>query len=144
MANEICQDSGKSTLINLLSAVRNKNKKPPFLTPIIGSNWFDREHPTSADVHLYADRSAFPSSRPLLYADCEGTGSGNAIPRAMPERKPRRVALAGGKSREIEWAKTTNPGKTYLRTRSYAVEQLYPRILYAFSDVMVFVLRNVR
>ena len=102
------------------------------------------DDPTSADVHLYADRSAFSSVRPLLYADCEGMEAGEAIPRAMPKRRPRGAALPGGKRREIEWAKTTDPAKAYLRRRSYAVEQLYPRILYAFSDVIVFVLRNVK
>lgn len=42
-------------------------------------------------------------------------------------------------SRRISWAKTPNTKK-----REYAVAQLYPRILYTFSDVVVFVLRNPR
>lgn len=31
-----------------------------------------------------------------------------------------------------------------MRKREFAVSQLYPRVLYTFSDVVVFVLRNPR
>jgi hypothetical protein len=39
----------------------------------------------------------------------------------------------------IKWA--NNPEKC---KREFAVKNLYPRILYAFSDIVVFVLRNDR
>lgn len=41
--------------------------------------------------------------------------------------------------REITWA--TTPEK---RTREFAVTNLYPRLLYTFSDIVVFVLKNPR
>ncbi|KAL0780116.1 hypothetical protein CaCOL14_004599 [Colletotrichum acutatum] len=41
--------------------------------------------------------------------------------------------------RDLEWAITPETKK-----REYAVTQLYPRLLYTFSDVVVFVLRNPR
>ncbi|EXF82920.1 hypothetical protein CFIO01_01290 [Colletotrichum fioriniae PJ7] len=41
--------------------------------------------------------------------------------------------------RDLEWAVTPETKK-----REYAVTQLYPRLLYTFSDVVVFVLRNPR
>lgn len=41
--------------------------------------------------------------------------------------------------RDIVWAVTPETKK-----REYAVTQLYPRLLYTFSDVVVFVLRNPR
>lgn len=41
--------------------------------------------------------------------------------------------------RGLSWAVTPKTEK-----REYAVTQLYPRILYTFSDVVVFVLRNPR
>ena len=44
-----------------------------------------------------------------------------------------------GSDREITWA-TTN----VKRSRQYAVKHLYPRLLYTFSDVVVYVLKNPR
>lgn len=44
-----------------------------------------------------------------------------------------------GSERDIVWAVTPETKK-----REYAVTQLYPRLLYTFSDVVVFVLRNPR
>lgn len=41
--------------------------------------------------------------------------------------------------RDIAWAVTPETKK-----REYAVKKLYPRLLYTFSDVVVFVLRNPR
>ena len=40
---------------------------------------------------------------------------------------------------EIRWAQ-----RSHTRTREYAVMTLFPRILYTFSDMVVFVLREVR
>ncbi|KAI0392820.1 hypothetical protein F5Y17DRAFT_337492 [Xylariaceae sp. FL0594] len=50
-------------------------------------------------------------------------------------RHPRRYSAP----RRIQWAETPQTQK-----REFAVGQLYPRILYTFSDVVVFVLRNPR
>jgi hypothetical protein len=44
-----------------------------------------------------------------------------------------------GSKHVITWA--TNPEKS---KREFAVKNLYPRILYAFSDIVVFVLLNDR
>ena len=118
-----------------------------FATPIIGSEKLHWNTPTSADVHLYADPATFKKDRPLLYADCEGLEAGASIPRAMPKSQPRRVAIAGGTMRKLKWAKIRDPldpSQLRLPSRQYAVGKLYPRILYAFSDVVVFVIRNVR
>jgi hypothetical protein len=41
--------------------------------------------------------------------------------------------------REITWATTSEK-----QTREFAVTQLYPRLLYTFSDVVVFALKNPR
>ncbi|KAG8162296.1 hypothetical protein KVR01_008061 [Diaporthe batatas] len=48
--------------------------------------------------------------------------------------RPRHVS-----KRPIAWARTPQT-----RRREHAVSQLYPRVLYTFSDVVVFVLRNPR
>ena len=49
-------------------------------------------------------------------------------------RKPNKVS-----KHVIEWANDPEKCK-----REFAVKNLYPRILYAFSDIVVFVLRNDR
>ncbi|KAF2814425.1 uncharacterized protein BDZ99DRAFT_555088 [Mytilinidion resinicola] len=56
-------------------------------------------------------------------------------------RSRRRLAssLISGRARMLEWANTADK-----KTKQFAVTELYPRILYTFSDVVVFVLRNAR
>ncbi|RPA77550.1 hypothetical protein BJ508DRAFT_417000 [Ascobolus immersus RN42] len=51
--------------------------------------------------------------------------------------KLRRLAARGMVARQMSW--TTNKQE---QTREYAVEKIYPRFLYAFSDTIVFVVRN--
>ena len=97
---------------------------------------------TSVDVHLYADRNTFSTSCPMLYADCEGLNAGEEPPRARRRENPRetrRYAISGGRFRYLDWAHTEERS-----TRSFMVSELYPRLLYTFSDVVVFVLRNVK
>lgn len=95
-------------------------------------------------MHLYADPSTLYDTSPLLFIDCEGLSGGEAAPKQLKQSHdssshsanyPRRHAVP----RKIEWAQTPQTQK-----REYAVSQLYPRILYTFSDVVVFVLRNPR
>ena len=109
--------------------------------------------PTSGDVHLYPDPQTFESGMPILYADCEGLEGGEREPIATRfKRKEKRSKFGRVDSferrtaknpytseREITWA-TTN----VKRSREFAVTHLYPRLLYTFSDVVVFVLKNPR
>ena len=83
---------------------------------------------------------------PILYADCEGFEGGEKTPlgarlRKRPISDPRLIQpeYAQARSLPIEWANTEES-----RQREYAVKELYPRLLYTFSDVVVFVLRNPR
>jgi hypothetical protein len=97
-------------------------------------------------VHLYADPSTIRTQHPVLYADCEGLDGGEKPPLATQSRKHHasgklvgeatKKVLGGGK-RILEWA--TSDVKS---GREYAVKHLYPRLLYTFSDVVVFVLKN--
>ncbi|KAI0380484.1 FabD/lysophospholipase-like protein [Hypomontagnella monticulosa] len=136
---------GKSTLIKLLidrfdsTAPEGSN----YYAPVTSSS-HDRIS-TTGDVHLYADPSTLYSSHPLLLVDCEGLSGGEAIPKQLRHR-PSHVpdSYDSGTSRycltrKILWADTPHTQK-----REFAVSQLYPRILYTFSDVVVFVLRNPR
>lgn len=85
----------------------------------------------------------------MLYADCEGLEGGENIPMSVqsyntPSQDHRRThkiyKVARATPRYIEWAKNS-PEKS---KRQYAVTELYPRLLYTFSDVIVFALRNPR
>ncbi|KAK5102797.1 hypothetical protein LTS08_003597 [Lithohypha guttulata] len=145
--------AGKSSLIKLLVSTTKPGASAP--TPVVGSTT-NSETPTSGDVHLYADPHTFDQDRPVLYADCEGLHGGTLEPMGVKLRARRAAAPAVSRprtasfekhlrrrhetaEREIAWAKT--PERT---TRKYFVENLYPRLLYTFSDVIVFVVKNAR
>lgn len=83
---------------------------------------------------------------PILYADCEGLEGGEIEPIGTQLNK---VYGTGGRTstrrayhgseRGITWATTAER-----QSRQFAVANLYPRLLYTFSDVVVFVLQNGR
>ena len=133
---------------------------PSFPSPVVGSA--NDNVPTSGDVHLYADPGTILKREPTLFADCEGLEGRETLPIAKagdasrhthgpvsfrrgsrsgsdykPSRRFRKIGHAS--PRAVAWADT--PEK---RKREYAVRELYPRLLYIFSDVVVFVLRNSR
>jgi hypothetical protein len=83
---------------------------------------------------------------PILYADCEGLDAGEQPPVGSWSRRNKgsdrnRLVrkIANGKVHALEWATTDQT-----RTRQFAVTELYPRLLYTFSDAVVFVLRNAK
>lgn len=107
-------------------------------------------------IHLYPDPHTLDTNRPLLYADCEGLHGGTPEPMGVKLRSRRPATPAVSKhrtasfekhlrrchetaEREVAWANTAE--KT---TRKYFVENLYPRLLNTFSDVIVFVVKNAR
>lgn len=134
-----------------------------FRTPVAGS--IDDQAPTSGDVHLYADPGTYYEQYPMLYADCEGLDGGERIPvgaqhqeamLATPvptetsrkrstsvitsnHRIPNKIRKAHKAAKELRWATNSESCK-----REFAVRHLYPRLLYAFSDIVIFVLRNER
>jgi hypothetical protein len=98
-------------------------------------------------VHLYIDPETAYGPLPMLYADCEGLEGGDTAPIASRLRETMRNQghpsvvrrrLFSSRPRELVYAKTN----TDARNREWAVKQVYPRLLYTFSDVVVFVLRN--
>ncbi|SMR43927.1 unnamed protein product [Zymoseptoria tritici ST99CH_3D1] len=145
-------NAGKSTLIKMLvnhelqeqSAVN----RSMFPSPVVGSVVNDAV-PTSGDVHLYADPATHAEQLPILYADCEGFEGGERTPLGSRGRRKTmhaaaemdngdfQPASAQVHSRTIEWANTEET-----RQREFTVSALYPRLLYTFSDCVVFVLRN--
>ena len=122
-----------------------------FSSPVVGSTGLDV--PTSGDVHLYSDPQTSMSNNPILYADCEGLEGGEREPLGVRLKKKDKASNFGRigsfekkvqkaqhtSEREITWANTNAK-----RSREFAVTHLYPRLLYTFSDVIVFVLRNPR
>ncbi|RVX66081.1 hypothetical protein B0A52_10015 [Exophiala mesophila] len=149
--------AGKSSLVKLLVGLQktkhSQDSKTPSQTPVVGSS--GAAVPTSGDVHLYADPHTYFTDRPLLYADCEGLRGGTLDP--VGAKRRRKMALSSHartrtasfdkymrrrhetSERDIAWA--TTPERT---TRKFFVEHLYPRLLYTFSDVIVFVVKNAR
>jgi hypothetical protein len=124
-----------------------------FPSPVVGA-LVDDTVPTSADVHLYADPTTFSGRRPRLYADCEGFQGGEAVPKSVQSRRragsvsdtakliknlsPRRPQ-GQGPYRNLAWANNKE-----MQKREFFVAELYPRVLYTFSDVVVFVLRTAK
>ena len=130
-----------------------------FPTPVVGG--IGTSIPTSADIHLYADPESQYTQFPRIYADCEGLRGGEKIPmahRAMEVDSSRtdtkkkfetssndehmrrfRERLQGAKRRKLVFAETEET-----RKREYTVREFYPRLLYTFSHVVVFVLHNER
>ncbi|KAF2689243.1 hypothetical protein K458DRAFT_357870 [Lentithecium fluviatile CBS 122367] len=142
-------NAGKSTLIKMLIDIYDEaehgDDSPRYPSPVVASA-IHTHVPTSSDVHLYADPQTYRGLTPLLYADCEGFDGGERLPiGAIEKRNPTQHSdttfsrLTPGRTRQLEWA--SSPDK---QAREYAVKQMYPRILYTFSDVVVFVLRNAR
>lgn len=139
--------AGKSTVIKLLLESQSNGLPRSDSSPVIGV--VGKHVPTSEDVHLYMDPASSLSQAPLLYADCEGLDGGEREPVATSlrieklQRKQQRATISrhGPHSieREIHWAKSRAH-----RTRNFAVSSFYPRVLFTFSDVVVFVHRNAR
>jgi hypothetical protein len=129
-------------LIELAEFRHTTSSDATFPAPIVSLRRNDKA-PTSADVHMYPDPDTFYESSPLLYADCEGLDAGEAAPMAITRERDRqdsrRHNISGGRIRRLDWAENNDK-----RGRSYIVQELYPRLLYTFSDVVVFVLRNAK
>jgi energy-coupling factor transporter ATP-binding protein EcfA2 len=150
--------AGKSTLIRMLIEQQETAQRAhgwKFPTPVVGSISHGNV-PTSGDVHLYSDPSTYSSEYPMLLADCEGLEGGENIPisaqyrdktstatdkkekeKEVKSKKPYISKGINSNRRELKWATGTEQKK-----RQYAVTELYPRLLYTVSDVIVFVLRN--
>ena len=117
--------------------IKNTDSKTPLehlTTPVMGSATGTR--PTSGDVHLFADPSTYYDRRPCFYADCEGFGGGNDPPSTSLNPQP--AATIWATRRNIQWASVDQ------RTRQWMVENLYPRIIFTFSDTICFVTKNIR
>lgn len=136
--------AGKSTVVKMLidrerARSGNSNELSYPVPGLVGDNV-----PTTGNVHLYADPGTSLTQKPMLYADCEGMAGGENPPRGLASRhwnenpsRPRQ--LKNKLRRKLSWADSAKR-----QSREYAVGTLFPKILYTFSDVVVFTLREVR
>ena len=126
-----------------------------FSTPVVGA--VDSSNPTSGDVHLYADPGTFQDQFPMLYADSEGLRGGERVPLGDRAKVLQHMPVDGGWRDDVAATESRPRPKLFrrawdinwgddpsLRRREYTVRHLYPRFLYTFSDVVVYVLRNER
>ncbi|KAK6510149.1 hypothetical protein TWF481_004862 [Arthrobotrys musiformis] len=161
--------AGKSALIKALIDIyslsdRRPANQPPAnspLTPVVASTSYGETTATSGDVHLFPDPRSRQEESPILFADCEGLGASNSPPQgsrtARWERKyqeiNRLINSGNAATSFIEWQMRRQASQPTLkdilwaiddrsRSRSFVVKELYPRVLFTFSDVVVFVLRN--
>jgi len=142
--------AGKSTLVKSIIEISSERQEQ-FATPSVGASGADV--PTSEDVHLYLDPRTGVSDVPILYADCEGLEGGEREPLAAMFRKKRKILKASqddpassisrrvpyASERELTWADSNRA-----KSREFAVINLYPQLLYTFSDIIVFVLKIFR
>ncbi|THC94944.1 hypothetical protein EYZ11_005583 [Aspergillus tanneri] len=140
--------AGKSTLVKLLIELQSASQQKRQV-PVVGSIKH-QDLPTSGDVHLYSDPVSADTANPILYADCEGLDGGERAPMGVKFMKTaRRIAAnqvpeeirtrSSPSERDIIWATTERT-----KSREYIVRNLYPRLLYTFSDTIVFVTKNPR
>jgi len=117
-------------------------KNPSEVTPVIGVNI---HIPTSGDVHLFPDPATYRSKRPIYYADCEGLLGGNREPM---ESAIRSQSAEDVLARTMLHAERTQQAKILWAngnvTREKLVATLYPRVLFTFSDIVVFVSKELR
>ncbi|KAM0714605.1 hypothetical protein Q7P37_009901 [Cladosporium fusiforme] len=138
-------NAGKSTLIKLLISLAQhrkvENDEGGFPSPVVG-NAADEKLRSAGGVYIYKDPATSRDDRPMLFVDCEGFEGGEKV--SLDSRlNMRDHAKSSGESatpvraRPIQWATTEGT-----RQREFLVTKLYPRLLYTFSDCVVFVTRN--
>lgn len=142
--------AGKSSLIKLLIDLDTSHGQK-HLSPIVGPG--GSHHPTSEDVHLYLDSGTAQTSRPIMMVDCEGLDGGELDPAGAKFKLKRREEEEKKANEDRDYFKALRISSEYelqwsvgdaAKTRGFAVTHLYPRLIYAFSDVIVFVLHNAR
>jgi hypothetical protein len=117
----------------------------PIQTPVVG-NSLSSNTPTSSDVHLYEDPWTKDLERPFFHADCEGIDGGNVTPVAgsVVARGMKKLEKFGKiRRRRLRRLPLSWPdGKQ--KNRQWMVKEFYLRILFTFSEVVVFVTKNFR
>ncbi|KAF3928891.1 hypothetical protein AA313_de0200185 [Arthrobotrys entomopaga] len=158
--------SGKSTMIRALMLQTSLGDS---ILPLPGDEGLASSG--TDEVHLFQDPQSMPDENPILFADCEGFGTGSTPQHAVGEgqqghkfmatsgstasrpsamhfsnrlRKPRPEAQFGLTKDES----SALAGKYEIKwatpedDRQSFVEKLYPRLIYSFSDVVCYVTKD--
>ncbi|KAF2827014.1 hypothetical protein CC86DRAFT_416800 [Ophiobolus disseminans] len=158
--------AGKSTIIRiLLEKPWLADTKFSTEVPIVGKS--NSTKPTSGDIHLYGDGAPEKDDleRPIFYADCEGFDGGAAAPSGSLAHHKSQLEKIGDNTKTKNAASSaenwlrflTSRGhkkplnmpshrsrKAKIPTRDDVVRKVFPRLLYNFSDVIVFVVKEHR
>ncbi|KAI7722911.1 hypothetical protein KC353_g95 [Hortaea werneckii] len=138
-------NAGKSTIIKLLISLAQHRKvandEDGFPSPVVGSA-ADENVRSAGGVNIYKDPATSRDDRPILLVDCEGFEGGEKASldsrlNMRDHAKSSRWSATSARGRPIQWATTEGT-----RQREFIVAKLYPRLLYTFSDCVVFVTRN--
>lgn len=107
----------------------------PYDGPVPGMSTLEKTSmiSTTGEVNLYPDPATFGTTVPRFYVDCEGINGNTPL----------------SSNYQLHWF---NKGRQYIFQRSdgkpfdrrNAVETVYPRFLYIFSDVVCILSRNLR
>lgn len=128
--------AGKSTLIRALIKMSVKERNEYVETPVTRIADPDKlTSPTSSGVHLYKDPATTIHAKPILFADCEGFNAGAGIPTS---RTPWTHEDDNRVIQKLQISSRLYAGDS----KTSAVEELYSRFLYAFSDVVCFVTKS--
>lgn len=135
--------AGKSTLVKGLIQLAPDVQRPEGLeTPVTRcASTGSITAPTSEGVNLYSDPTSAASQSPIFFADCEGFGAGAAkglLSSDSSSTHHQELTILD----EIEISADSEIGANCSRSR--AVENLYARFLYAFSDVVCFVAKDAQ
>jgi hypothetical protein len=132
--------AGKSAVVAMLIAYQRSltGKKYDDFLPVTGVP--ESPEPTTGDVQLYPDPATHTTKVPILYADCEGLSGGDKIPKGLENSGLSDMARRGGRLKDIAWASVLKGG----RKRQQIVTNLFPKLLYTFSDIVVFVTQAAR
>ena len=111
--------------------------------------------PTSSDIHLYRDPETALEDFPIFFVDSEGLHAGEELPvsqRAVEKLGWHQKTFAAASQRAAEtlaWSQKALEKVSAIRacfgvgkSRSSIVGEVFPKLLYTFSDVVCFIVRN--
>ncbi|KAI0808727.1 hypothetical protein GGR55DRAFT_689696 [Xylaria sp. FL0064] len=130
--------SGKSTLIAAMIRMLAPTAHADYLVPVPGADT-DNFDSISSDVHMFADPRSSHTEHPCFFIDKPIARQLLLRAQAAQISQP----LASGTLRKSNTSKSGN-SVVDSNTRHVVVKNLYPRLLYAFSDVVCFVTNNSR
>ncbi|KAH6973107.1 hypothetical protein BKA56DRAFT_676892 [Ilyonectria sp. MPI-CAGE-AT-0026] len=115
---------GKSTIIRGLMSARGGVEADDQEGSLPAFSDVDPSKSTTGEVNLYADPETFETESPILFVDCEGIRGTEPLAAQFQTRWYSKHATSTG--------------------RAKAAEEIYPRFLYIFSDVICLVVKQTK